>query len=121
MSAGLADRVAAGDPLALARAISLVEDGLPEGEAILAALFPRTGRATGVGITGDILYGPAQVHALLADAAAAGVLGAYREVTTIKGHDAFLIEWDQLSVILADALEDGVARVEARKALPLPA
>jgi LAO/AO transport system kinase len=48
----LADRVAAGDPLALARAISLVEDGLPEGEAVLAALFPRTGRARVIGVTG---------------------------------------------------------------------
>ncbi|HKQ99001.1 MAG TPA: methylmalonyl Co-A mutase-associated GTPase MeaB, partial [Candidatus Polarisedimenticolia bacterium] len=52
MSAGLADRVAAGDPLALARAISLVEDALPEGEAILAALFPRTGKASVIGVTG---------------------------------------------------------------------
>ena len=52
MSAGLAGRVAAGDPLALARAISLVEDGLPEGEAILGTLFPRTGKAAVLGITG---------------------------------------------------------------------
>jgi len=49
---GLAERIAAGDFLALARAISMVEDGLPEGEAILAALFPRTGRADVIGITG---------------------------------------------------------------------
>jgi LAO/AO transport system kinase len=49
---GLADAVAAGDPVALARAISLVEDGGPEGEAIVAALYPRTGRATILGVTG---------------------------------------------------------------------
>jgi LAO/AO transport system kinase len=44
--------VAAGDPLALARAISLAEDGLPEGEAILGELFARTGKAAVLGITG---------------------------------------------------------------------
>jgi LAO/AO transport system kinase len=48
----LAERIATGDALALARAISLVEDGLPEGEAILAALFSRTGRADVIGVTG---------------------------------------------------------------------
>jgi LAO/AO transport system kinase len=49
---GLAERIAAGDLLALARAISLVEDGLPEGEAILADLFPATGKADVIGVTG---------------------------------------------------------------------
>ena len=52
MNEGLAASVAAGDSLALARAITLVEDGLPAGEAVLGALFPRTGRATVLGITG---------------------------------------------------------------------
>jgi len=52
VKSGLAGRIAAGDPLALARAISLVEDGLPEGEAVLATLFPRTGRADVIGVTG---------------------------------------------------------------------
>src|SRR5439155_1516461 len=49
---GLAPAVASGDPLALARAISLVEEGYPKGEEILADLFPRTGRARVIGITG---------------------------------------------------------------------
>jgi LAO/AO transport system kinase len=48
----LASSVAAGDPMALARAISLVEEGTERGEAIVAALFQRTGRASVVGITG---------------------------------------------------------------------
>ena len=77
---------------------------------------------TGVGITGDILYGPVQVRALLADATAAEVQNTYREVTTIKGHDAFLIEWDQLAAILSDALADGIARsAHQREMLALPA
>jgi homoserine O-acetyltransferase len=77
---------------------------------------------TGVGITGDILYGPVQVKSLLADAEEADVQVAYREIATIKGHDAFLIEWDQLATILAEALDDGVARsAHQREVLALPA
>jgi GTPase len=48
----LSRRVAAGDPVALARAISFVEEGSPRGESIVADLFPRTGRAAIVGVTG---------------------------------------------------------------------
>jgi len=42
----------AGDPKALARSISLVEDERPEGRAILKAVYPKTGRALVLGITG---------------------------------------------------------------------
>jgi len=48
----LAASVSRGDVPALARAISLIEDGLPEGEAVLADLFPATGKATVIGVTG---------------------------------------------------------------------
>ncbi|OLE36274.1 MAG: hypothetical protein AUG48_07965 [Actinobacteria bacterium 13_1_20CM_3_68_9] len=48
----LADRVVAGDKRALARAISLVENRDPEGDRLVAELFPRTGRARIVGVTG---------------------------------------------------------------------
>lgn len=52
MTRDLAASLAAGDPAALARAISLVEAGRREGEEILAALFARTGRARIIGVTG---------------------------------------------------------------------
>jgi LAO/AO transport system kinase len=48
----LADRVRSGDVRALARAISLVEDGAPAGAALLRQLFAHTGRAWLVGVTG---------------------------------------------------------------------
>jgi len=51
-AATLADRVLAGDPRALARALSLVEDESPEAAALMAALYPRTGRAWTLGVTG---------------------------------------------------------------------
>jgi LAO/AO transport system kinase len=48
----LADAVRAGDTRAVARAISLVEDGLPEARSLLAALFPHAGGSLVVGVTG---------------------------------------------------------------------
>ncbi len=48
----LAERVIAGEGRALARAISMVENRDPEGDALVAELFPRTGAARVVGLTG---------------------------------------------------------------------
>ena len=61
-------------------------------------------KVTGVGIQDDILYGPRQVKALLKAARSAGVQTTYREIRSNKGHDAFLVEWDQLTEILREAL-----------------
>ena len=52
MTSALAERLLGGDPLALARAISWVEDGRPAGAALLGEIFERTGRAAVLGITG---------------------------------------------------------------------
>jgi LAO/AO transport system kinase len=51
--AELADGVRSGDTRALARAISLVERGDPGAEELVRLLFPDTGRAHVVGITGS--------------------------------------------------------------------
>ena len=51
-NSGLAERVLAGDSRAIARAMSLVEDETPAGAALIAQLYPRTGRAYLVGVTG---------------------------------------------------------------------
>ena len=48
----LADRVVAGDPRAIARAISLVEDEDPASADLVRAIFGRTGRAYLIGVTG---------------------------------------------------------------------
>jgi LAO/AO transport system kinase len=48
----LADRVLAGHVPSAARLIRLVEDGRPEGREALRALFPKSGRAHVVGVTG---------------------------------------------------------------------
>jgi LAO/AO transport system kinase len=44
--------VLAGDRRALARAISLVEDGAPEAAELVRAVYPHTGRAASIGVTG---------------------------------------------------------------------
>src|SRR5437867_244825 len=48
----LAQRVIAGDPRAIARAISLIENEDPAGADLMRAIFGRTGRAYLVGVTG---------------------------------------------------------------------
>ena len=59
-----------GEKRAIARAISLIEDGAPEAEAILSALEPHTGRAYVVGVTGATGSGKSTlIHKLV---------GAYR-------------------------------------------
>jgi homoserine O-acetyltransferase len=72
--------------------------------AALSALAAGGTALTGVGIEGDILYGPIQVRSLVDAASAAGVAARYREIASTKGHDAFLVEWDQLTVLLREAL-----------------
>jgi len=76
---------------------------------------------TGIGIPGDILYGPDQIRALVRAATAAGADARYREIHSTKGHDAFLVEWDQLTSIIADALADGIALGVGKGVLPLEA
>ena len=50
--AGLVEQALNGDRRSLARLISRVENGGPDGRAALALIYPRTGRARIVGITG---------------------------------------------------------------------
>ena len=52
-SAALADRVLARDPRALARAITLVENETGEGAALVGQVYPKSGRAYLVGVTGS--------------------------------------------------------------------
>ncbi len=49
----LAAEVLAGSRLALARSLTQVENNTPAGQAILAQLFPHTGRAHLIGVTGS--------------------------------------------------------------------
>ena len=48
----IADRIVARDTRTLARAATWIENRRPEAEALLKELFPRTGRALVLGVTG---------------------------------------------------------------------
>ncbi|MCC6930968.1 MAG: homoserine O-acetyltransferase [Gemmatimonadaceae bacterium] len=61
----------------------------------------RVRRVTGVGVDTDILYAAGEVRAWVAAYRGAGVNADYREITSPCGHDAFLIELDQVQRILA--------------------
>src|SRR5258705_2054331 len=52
MTSSLAERVFAGDARAMARAISLIEDDSPAGAELIRTIYPRTGGAYLVGVTG---------------------------------------------------------------------
>ena len=51
-ASSFSERVLAGDPRAIARAISLIEDESPQGAELVRRIFPNTGRAYLIGITG---------------------------------------------------------------------
>ncbi len=65
--------VLAGDRRALARAITLVEDGAPEAEALVREVYGRTGRAASIGVTGPPGVGKSSlVSALVAEVRGSG-------------------------------------------------
>lgn len=84
--------------VALTRAMDAHDVGRGRG-GVAAALRAIEGRLIGVGIPGDLLYAPEDVRAWV-DAAGA----EYREIASPHGHDAFLLETEQVGAILAEAL-----------------
>ena len=76
----LAAGVVAGDKRALARAISLVENRESEGDALVAELYPRTGKARIVGLTGP----PGVGKSTLIGALTAALRGSERDVGVLS-------------------------------------
>ena len=71
--AELVTGVLAGDRRALARAISLVEDGSPDADALVRDVYPRTGGAVSIGVTGPPGVGKSSlVSALVTEVRAEG-------------------------------------------------
>jgi LAO/AO transport system kinase len=75
----LADRVLAGEVRAAARLMRDLDDRLPEAEVALRALFPRTGRAYVVGLTGA----PGAGKSSLTDRLIARLRGAGKSVGVV--------------------------------------
>ena len=70
------------------------------------ATAARVGELIGVGIDSDILYDAREVLDWVKAYKVGGANASYREISTPYGHDAFLIEWEQLSAILRDPAAD---------------
>jgi homoserine O-acetyltransferase len=62
----------------------------------------RVREVVGVGIDTDILYYPDEVRSWVSAYRGAGVNARYEEISSPYGHDAFLIEWDQVGALLRD-------------------
>jgi LAO/AO transport system kinase len=75
----LADRVLDGDPRAIARAMSLIEDEAPAGADLVRAVFPRTGGAYLIGVTGP----PGAGKSTLVDRLIAAIRAAGRTVGVV--------------------------------------
>jgi len=111
----LRQRFDAGSYAALAGAMNAHDIGRDRGGLVGAfRLLADAGvSVTGVGIQDDILFGPRQVRALVDAALTAGAAASYREICSDKGHDAFLVEWDQLTTFLREALSRQENRIAA--------
>ncbi len=90
--ADLASRVHAGEPRAVARAITLVENEHPDAAAIIAALHPRAGRACLIGVTGP----PGAGKSTLVD----GLTAEWRR----RGHRVGILAVDPTSPFTGGAL-----------------
>jgi homoserine O-acetyltransferase len=58
-----------------------------------------------LGLSSDQLFTPPLIQELAEAAAAAGILGSLKWINSPHGHDAFLIEWDQVGAWLGDVLQ----------------
>jgi homoserine O-acetyltransferase len=84
--------------VALTRAMDAHDVGRGRG-GVAAALGRIQGALTGVGIPGDLLYAADDVRAWTTATGA-----EYREIHSSHGHDAFLLETEQVAAILGGAL-----------------
>jgi homoserine O-acetyltransferase/O-succinyltransferase len=93
----LVARFDAASYVSLMRSMDLHDVG-PLDEAARATA-PRVREIVGVGVDSDILYAAAEVREWV-EAYSAHMPAIYREITSLYGHDAFLIEFDQVADIL---------------------
>jgi homoserine O-acetyltransferase len=102
--AKLARRFDANSYLLLTKAMDLHDVARGRG-GLTAALRRITAPVLAMGITSDILYPSYQQQELVAGIAEVGGDAAYHEIDSPHGHDAFLIDHDQVADALVPFLE----------------
>jgi homoserine O-acetyltransferase len=100
----LARRFDANSYLLLTKAMDLHDVARGRG-GLTAALRRITAPVLAMGITSDILYPSYQQQELVAGIAEVGGDAAYHEIDSPHGHDAFLIDHDQVADALVPFLE----------------
>jgi LAO/AO transport system kinase len=90
--APLAERLLSGDKRALARGISLVENDDPEGWALVREVYPHTGKAAVIGITGPPGVGKSTL------------MGALTKFERERGHSVAVLSIDPSSPFTKGAL-----------------
>ena len=102
----LADRARSGDPRALARVITAVENRSPESSQLLRALFPHSGRARIIGMTGapgagkSTLAGHLGLHRARRESARVAVLAI--DPTSPRSHGAILGDRIRMAELYTD-------------------
>ncbi len=107
----LVERFDANSYLYLTQAMDLFDLAWGRG-SLRQALGRIRGRVVLVGIDSDVLYSTEHIQALERELRGAGIEVDYREISSPYGHDAFLLEGEQVGDVLREALEQG--EVEGR-------
>lgn len=107
--AKLVDRFDANTYLTITEAMDRHDVAAGRGSAA-AALAPYRGPALCLGIDSDVLYPVHEQRAIVNVLLTNGNAARYTQIHSPHGHDAFLIEWEQLSA----AIEPFVAKVGGR-------
>ena len=71
----------------------------------ISALRRITAEVLLIGIDSDLLYPPHKLQEMAREFAQSGISVQYKELQSDQGHDAFLVEFDQLSQLIAPFLD----------------
>ena len=74
--------------------------------SVLSALRRIKSKVLLIGISSDLLFPPVEVRGLAVELRRAGVDATYRQLQSTFGHDAFLLEFAQLSQIIGEFLAE---------------
>lgn len=99
----LVDRFDANAYLYLTRAMDLMDLGRGR-ESYEGAHARITAQLLSIGIASDLLFPPYLQRETVELVRAAGGEAAYVEMTSIWGHDAFLVDWDEIAGVVGEFL-----------------